>query len=1272
MRASNVGIPASIVAFCLAMGCVAAGCASTTWSSALADGADKPHYARAELALIAGGDAASAATLAEAALRDNRSEGRAEREARAFFALVVASDALGDIERPLPFLAQVLDGATDPTVAARVAAEAGRAWARLDGKNAASPDIRAALEKLARSVTPVGGDEVGWEAARSQALRELVTAERLRAGPAAAKVAAEQAGFVLDWTLSAPWGDAPALDFTTPLGPETRPLAERETTGAGWDIIPVATTRQQFSDGEVTFFDLPTTGGVAFAQADVPAGARTMMVRLECNRMVALFIDGLQVVVRQQLSEPWLQSARVRLPGGAHRVTVKLASQDGRGFFRLQLTDVADSGAPAQTVQVSPINNAAATRVPAGDARAAVLALLDLEARLSRPIWDPDGARARSRVLEQSFGPHTSLDLLAARLALGDTVAPPAERRQTARARYEAVLARSPGHPAARRGLARIERDDEHPDRALVLLRPADGAKNDARTQLDLLDLYRERGWEAEALTTADSLSEQATASPRLMQELIDLYKAFGRVGAAEALANTLEKAFTGAGLDRLYGLWSDSGKIVPSAELSLFEWEPQRHAALRTAVAGMRRDHPDAVRIDGYLTDFLARRPQDAWALGERVRLGLQTGAPSVTELILKALDTHPDFAPMEQLLHQLDNTPEPFDMIEDAHAIVGRWLAFKASPAGAAWAAYPVVNALERTRIEVRKDGSTLELSHRVRIVQTKQGVDDVGDVRPPDGARLLIARTLKADGRVLEPERTEGKAELSFPELEPGDAVETAWVLRNRVTPSEGGYLTGVSFASWGAPMFELDTSITAVAGLDLSVKRFGGAPEGVTTHGADGSRTIAWRLGRLAPVAKEPLSVSPRSFFPFVDVRVLRAEVAPTVDDTRDSLAWARIARAYASRLTYLGRQGPRLEALAKRLLRQKDPASAAFDWVKTEVTDQEQLNTFETPAEEAIANRKGNRALVLWALLQTMGRDSELYLCAPERDGPAEDRAAPTPNPNRFFYPVVSAPNGVYFDPSRPYTPPGDLPAELGGAMCLSPLANDFAQAHFIELPKPAKPATFDATLTLALDGDGNARGTLTGRALGAAASPLRQAYLAQDEERQRMLFEQWLASLVVGARLVGYHVDDAASATSPMRWRLDIELPSYASRDGDALVVQRPLKSLVHSDFSGVPELAQLVSTPSRVTPLRVLPFSEHVVIALTAPAGMQLVAAPPDIALRGIAQSSVMSGRTLTVTRHIELAPGRVNPSEYDLFRRDIGAAIRALETSLRYVPNR
>ena len=60
--------------------------------------------------------------------------------------------------------------------------------------------------------------------------------------------------------------------------------------------------------------------------------------------------------------------------------------------------------------------------------------------------------------------------------------------------------------------------------------------------------------------------------------------------------------------------------------------------------------------------------------------------------------------------------------------------------------------------------------------------------------------------------------------------------------------------------------------------------------------------------------------------------------------------------------------------------------------------------------------------------------------------------------------------------------------------------------------------------------------------------------------------------------------------------------------------MRRPLKTLVHADFAGVVELAQLVSSDKRLTPLRLLPLSERVTLTLSAPPHLRFVP-PPDVA---------------------------------------------------------
>ena len=59
-------------------------------------------------------------------------------------------------------------------------------------------------------------------------------------------------------------------------------------------------------------------------------------------------------------------------------------------------------------------------------------------------------------------------------------------------------------------------------------------------------------------------------------------------------------------------------------------------------------------------------------------------------------------------------------------------------------------------------------------------------------PGGAELLVARTIKADGRVYVPDDIDGKDALSMPALEQGDFVELGWVTaESSPTPEARAY-------------------------------------------------------------------------------------------------------------------------------------------------------------------------------------------------------------------------------------------------------------------------------------------------------------------------------------------------------------------------------------------------------------------------------------------------------------------------------------------------
>lgn len=1250
---------------------VGAGCASTSWQGAAAD-------ARAAVAARPGDPAALARDGAFALTLD----GDPERAASAFRAAVdaapagsaahqdgalgLAALALWDLR--VDAYAQVagaaITAAKTPAVAELLAGATEPLWGRVAGASDAEGAVVQGLRALASH------PGAAWEPARAAARRQLVKAAVARGGPEAAAAAGAEAGYALDWRLSAPWGQAPGDDFARPLGPETRPLAAEELSGAGWDLIPTLTWAGRFSDGEVTFYDLAgSEGGVGFAQATVarPAGEGGALVfRLESNRSVALFVAGREVsrTARTGLETPGEDVVAVTPPPGPVDVTVKLSTVDGRGYFRLQVLsrcagpcgEGAASGALATAIDPRELGMSGP-----GDAAGAVRELVALALAMARPRRDVAAARGAIRRLRGALGERPLLAQARARLAPIDPHLSGDER--TGRAAWEQVVEAQPGNVEAQLALAAIDSADHRDDAALAHLRAAVAAAPGAvDAQAALLDHLAARGWEAEALATAQALMPLLSSGPEVGRRVVRALRVFGRGAEALAVTEQVEALFPSSLRVQRAELLMEAGRYGEAARLyaAAAAAQPERHELARATTQALRA----AGELDAaaaVATAFLRARPQDGWGLAERVRVAVQRGDLAAARAdIAVTLGLHPDFAPLEALDGWLgEGASARMAALAPAEELVAAYAAAHGLVGGLDASGFPAVTLLSRQVIDVRKDGSYVALTQRVRMIQSKLAADRYGDFRAPNGAELLLVRTIKADGRVLWPERTAGKADLSFTELAPGDAIETAWVERGQVEPDDGGYLTSFLFAGLDAPTLAMDVEIRLAPGLDADARAFHGAPApGVGADG--GGRVLSFHGGPLPVVPREPIAASPRTWLPFWDVLVQRAD-APRTDAER----WAAIARGQRERVRRATEPGPAVNALATTLRGATPDESArqALAWVVRE------LDAGQAPgasAEATISERKGSRIVALRALTAALDLDAELVLCGPEPEGPLPDAARPTPQDNRLYYPLVRV-GARWLDPERDGAGFGGLAAELAGARCLRVEAPG---AEFVTLPPASPPESgldgFDLDLRLELAASGLAKGTLKLRADGPIGLANGRAWL-REEKKRGAIWQQYAARLSASAQLEEERTRGQDAALGPVTVELDLAIPGYAAPAGAGrLVVDRVARPALAIDLAGVPDLEQLIALPARATPLRLFPYRERARVVVVAPAGMVWRSPPPpvQVAVGGVrlSQEVSVSAQELTLTRAIDVPAGRVAPADYPALRAQLEGAVRDL----------
>lgn len=1299
-----------------------AGCGASTWSkkasSALAgveaSSSVEDRLHAGELALLVRADLPAAKKWLTSVFDEPK--GTSATAARAGLGLAYIATITGDTNALASALARVMPLAT-PHQAELAVRLTNKVWG-----NSTSTALEGELEEAVYVMGRKAGAQ--WQPARDAANAVLRTLSQFGTDSGSLESAYAETGVLTTWKLSAPWGQAPADDSQRMLGPEKRVLGTTELTGSGWAKRERKPWTLRFSDGEVGFPEMGSDGGVGFAETWVetrPGGDRRVVIGLETNRDVSLWVNGTLVMHIDSLRRRQSSYKRigVTLPEGRSRVLLKLATVRAGGFARvivgglngadmvgpksvlmrlgriaaskgeINAGPVATFAAPATVVDDLQRSAGAAFRV--GDSGRAIRALLSLDSLSRRPVRNTDAAYRALAALKSALPKYPGLGLAEARLLSLDPEVGGAQARGQRRTALEAVQGRWPTNVPVMRQLARLEIADGRHDEGLTLLRKAlSVSPKDLGTRLAEMLLYRERGWEAEAVASAQALAKDGARAPRIWQEVVDLYRHFGRSREAGIALDAMEASFPQQAVVRRARWLGDRGKLEERAKRLLVHWKrhPERFTLARRAVRALRASG-DTKAAGAVVGQILSVRPADAWALSERVLLALDRGDEGGRRRALdRALRIRPDLLEMSSLKGWLLGTPAPETQVADSRVLVAAYRAKLAKEANAGGegglAKYPVVTLLDRTAIDVGDDGYSRQLTHVVRVVQSKAGADKLGELRPPRDAQLLLVRSIKADGRVLWPDRVAGKPDLSFKGLAPGDAVEWAWIRNGDVRPEEGGYITGLSFAFWNVPTLrkEVDVSVSPRFRLAQHVRNGAPPPKVTSTKGATSAlsrQRYRWAVDSLPAVQKEPLAANARLFFPYIDLTLWPASsTVPNTTQNATDAAWRAIARGYKARLDRLTQPGPRAKKTAKAASqRSGKPGTsalwAAFDYVKEEINHTERFNTFTLSAEEGLAAQKGNRNVVMVAVGRALGAKTDLVLCTPRQNGLPVDAAHPLPNANRFWYPVVriqgkTPADVLYADPSRPYNPFGILPRAMYGARCLDLEAASAEKATtktaFIHLPSydryEGTPLGWTFDVTLDVDASGAAKGTLSGTGFGPVASGLRHVYLNADERKRDQLWQQWTASVIQGATVVEWNVEDEVDADRPISWTIRFTVGQFAAVDGKSFRASKLMASTFANYLGSVPKLEQLIAAPRRQTPLALAPHAEDVRLTVRfagAPGKLATTLRPVDIdgPLFGALQTVVVKGNTLTVERSLAVGPGRVAPSKYPAFRKQL-----------------
>ena len=541
--------------------------------------------------------------------------------------------------------------------------------------------------------------------------------------------------------------------------------------------------------------------------------------------------------------------------------------------------------------------------------------------------------------------------------------------------------------------------------------------------------------------------------------------------------------------------------------------------------------------------------------------------------------------------------------------------------------------VYVLDRAVYLVDEDGGIVMLVHAVTHLKTDEAVENHGELSVPAGARLLRARTIKADGRILEPQEISNKDTLSLPDLMPGDFVEYEYILSlypNQLFP--GGFDTERFYFQdfeTGFHRTEMVLSVPSEVELELDPRGECPAP---TEERVGNRRVITWRTRTPAPYPSEPLSPSAVAFLPSIRV-ASRTSWDALFRRINDQLADKRRIGHVVRAAVHEATAGiPANDAPARR--------RAIYRWVTRNIDPSRDM--FEE-ASHIIARKAGNRARAFAAMLKASGDDARLVLVMP---GGEDETPGALPSVKQFYLLLAAVPGDGLVDLSNEFVPYGFLSGRLRHRPFRYVDTGEIGRTTGGAVPRDVQ----EVSVSLTLSKEGDAAGRIRERLSGSLAGEWRAALeKAGESDYQRLFQSTYLAEAVPGARLTQLDIRGLKDSEAPLIFEYDVVVPGFAIPKGeDELMVKLPFATNFSKQSGGL---------PTRLTPLVLsLYVAKTVDTSIRMPSGMHAVwSGPPErteTTSWGSVRRTVLSAEnTFYVKFDTSVDVFRVEPSDYTGF---------------------
>ncbi len=930
--------------------------------------------------------------------------------------------------------------------------------------------------------------------------------------------------------------------------------------------------------------------GIRRLRTTIRSDSDTIALDISGQEALRVWLDGTLIHRTDRTDRYAARRSRISVPvnPGAHvlelatsiprdKAWVLVRAADGRGRALEAEVDGATQGAG--------VRGKASTRRPpwpeptakdgplAGPMHAPLRAYLAVDAALAD--GDTDAA-------EQHLAALTEADAFA----LGWMMRASFERNDRSRPRthsasreqraLQAALKRDPRLESAQRGLLELmlgRGDDAEASTMLAGL--PDARLRTLRGELLRHQIYRAAGEEHRAraaLARAKTIDAEHCSVLRFERaQARDIRDVHSEDALVEALGDCAGSLPTRADLARLRGRWDDAEAIWKET----LERSPDDIETL-DALAHLATLRGETSQARGYLSQIGRLVPMRAQTHVQLADLDLAEGRPDLAKAHLAEALGH---LPFSNMLHR---TAADLGLADDlmAYRVDGleTLRAYQASGVTYEGAAEALV--LDRSVARVYPGGGLRQIVHIVVHLLSKEALDRYGELETPGGAELLTLRSIKPDGEIFEPELVPGKDGVSLRHLEIGDFVEYEYVLEQAPSGVVPGYVdvSTFRFQSFDVPYHRSELWVLAPSDLDLKIDRRNTPPQAETTEVRHGEETLTLMKFGVDQMPRLGVEPGTRSILEEVPNVRIYTDV--------DAAAWMR---SLAATVYYGRRSNPQLRRHVRRLIRGRDSDAETlrtlWTWVVENVEDGGDLSSAATAT---FATRRGNRLVLLAAMLDIAGVEHELWL-ARNRNGP---KSLPGGHPMIESYdaPMLAVPLAGEEEPLMVMTaskvmPLGYLPPGYGGAEALRLPSKPSQTAKTVTVPEvPARLADvrrWDLTVKTDVTGDATVSGTITLR--GGEAIAWRQALREIDESRIREVFQQAELPWLRANDLVALEIDGADDLQGPLTLAFEAKTASLGVVQNGAL--------LMRADVVPLNLGAPYVALPQRMTGM-VIPYA--------------------------------------------------------------------------------